>query len=140
MQVTPKNLYRRVVDRRVRKLAPAWESRLGATALRLNVESYVRFRAGWLTAVIGAAVLYPAIWYGLPASVAFPLVLVLIILSSSLIFSAIPVTKRHMKATMEHLGLPEKPAISNRAMQSPANFDMWLLETREYHHLVNDEK
>ncbi|MDT0196589.1 hypothetical protein Q9R30_14595 [Arthrobacter sp. AB6] len=138
--MTLKKLYWRLVDRRVRKLAPEWESRLGATALRLNVESYIRFRAGWLTAVIGAAVLYPAIWFGMPASVAFPLVLVVVILSSSLIFSAIPVTKRHMKATTDHLGLPEKPEITLKAMQSPANFDMWLLETREHHHLMNDEK
>lgn len=140
MQITPKNLYWRMVDRRARKLAPLWESRIGLTALRLNAESWVRFFCGWLVAAVGGTVNVLMIWSGAPGIVTVPMTLVLTVVSGSLIFSAVPVTKRHMKATTEHLGLPEKPEITNKAMQSPANFDMWLLETREYHQLMNDEK
>lgn len=139
MQMTPKNLYWRMVDKRVRKLAPLWEARIGEAALRLNAESWVRFFCGWLVAVVGTTVTVLTIWSGAPGIVTVPMTLVLIVVSMSLIFSAVPVTKRHMKATMEHLGLPEKPEITVKAMQSPANFDIWLLETREYHHLMNDD-
>lgn len=140
VQVTPKKLYRRMVDRRVRKLAPLWEARIGETALRLNAESWVRFFCGWLVAAVGTTVTVLTIWTGASGIVTVPMTLVVAVVSMSLVFSAVPVTKRHMKATTDHLGLPAKPEITLKAMQSPANFDIWLLETREYHHIMNNEK
>lgn len=139
MQMTPNSLYKRMVDSRVRKLAPLWESRIGETALRLNAETWVRFKLGWLAAVVGCAVFAPIIWSGAAAVVTVPLVLAVLITSGSLMCSALPVIKRHMKATMQHLRLPEKPAITAKALQSPEDFDIWLLKTREYHHLMNDD-
>ncbi|WP_104175741.1 hypothetical protein [Arthrobacter sp. Y81] len=133
--MTPSSLYERMVDRRVRKLAPLWESRIGETGLRLNAETWVRFKLGWLTAVLGCAVFAPVIWSGAAAEVTVPLVLAVLITSGALMCSALPVIKRHMKATMQHLGLPEKPAITAQALQSPEDFDIWLLETRQYHNL-----
>lgn len=140
MQMTPNGLYQRMVGRRVRKLAPLWEPRIGETALRLNAETWVRFKLGWLTAVLGCALFAPVIWSGATAEVTVPLVLAVLVTSGSLMCSALPVIKRHMKATMQHLGLPEKPAITAQALRSPEDFDLWLLETREYHYLMDDQK
>lgn len=136
--MTASNLYERVVDTRLKKLSAIWESRVGQPALRLSCESWVRQKGGWLAAVVGCAVLVPAIWFGAPATVIFPLAVVVPILSAALILSAIPPTKKYMKATMHYLGLPEKPAITVRAMQSPADFDIWLLKTRKHHSPMDD--
>jgi hypothetical protein len=90
--------------------------------------------------VVGCAVLIPAIWFGAPDFITFPLCLVVVISSIGTMCPAIPAARRQVKATMEHLGLPEKPAVTVQALQSPERFDIWLLETREYHDLMDDQK
>jgi hypothetical protein len=113
--------------------------RIGEVALRLNVETWIRFRAGWLILVLGAAILYPSIWFGLPGRWSFPLITVVLVAGVSVMCSAIPVASRQVRAAMHYLDLPEKPAITNKAMQSPAYFDVWLLKTREYHRLRREK-
>lgn len=126
-------------ERRVRKLAPKWESRVGETTLRWGAASWVRLKLGWLIGVIGCGVVVPLIWSGAPNTVTFPLGLMVLVLSVSVMVPAVSAARRQVKATMQHLGLPEKPGVTVQALQSPAAFDQWLLETREYHHLVNDK-
>jgi hypothetical protein len=118
------NLYKRVVDWRVKKLAPDWESRVGETALRWGAVSWVRLKAGWLIGVSGCAVV---------------IFLMLIVLCLFVMVPAVSAANRQVKATMQHLGLPEKPGVTVQALQSPAHFDIWLLETREYHNLMEDQ-
>ena len=126
-------------ERRVRKLAPKWESRVGETTLRWGAASWVRLKLGWLIGVIGCGVVVPLIWSGAPNTFTFPLGLMVLVLSVSVMVPAVSAARRQVKATMQHLGLPEKPGVTVQALQSPAAFDQWLLETREYHHLVNDK-
>lgn len=125
-------LYGRLVEAQVEKEAAIWERRIGAPALRLCCESRVRFRSGWLVAVVGSAVFVPTILSGAPAAVTVPLVIMVLISSVSIMLSAMQPTKGYVTATMQYLGLPEKPGITAQALQSPADFDLWLLETRGY--------
>lgn len=139
MQVTPKNIYERTVDKRVRKLAPDWESRIGQTALRLGVVSGVRLRLGWLIAVIGYALIVVLAWSGAPDTLNISLALLILVPCAFVMVPAVSAARRQVKATMQHLGLPEKPGVTIQALQSPEDFDIWLLKTREYHHLMNDD-
>lgn len=139
MQMTPKNIYQRAVDRRVSKLTPDWESRIGETALRLNAESWVRLKLGWLMAVIGYALVVIVAWSGAPNTLNISLALLILVPCVLVMIPAVSAARRQVNATMQHLGLPAKPAVTMKALQSPEDFDIWLLETREYHHLMNDD-
>lgn len=107
--MTPTILYMGMKERRVRKLAPKWESRVGETTLRWGAASSVRLKLGWLIGVIGCGVVVPLIWSGAPNTVTFPLGLMVLVLSVSVMVPAVSAARRQVKATMQHLGLPEKP-------------------------------
>jgi hypothetical protein len=74
------------------------------------------------------------------SAVTFPLGLLVFFSAVGTMYPAIAAARRMTKATMQHLGLPEKPILTVKAMQSPEDFDLWLLKTREYHRVKDAER